>query len=109
MKRILLTLLLTLFASPAGAALIDVQLSSDGTLKVANNAQSLGSLFVFVDGASDFAFEPTNTGISLADSVYSLDPLSIGLDALIVNNTAFGVTIAAGGTTTTIGRFTLDS
>ena len=104
-------------AAPAGAAstvTLTFQLESGGFgstavwgLYVTNSlGVGIGAVDVLVEGATGFNLDLTNPGISGPDSVYRVQPIpGQPWDALIVNNTAFGVAIAPAGATTRLGAF----
>jgi hypothetical protein len=68
----------------------------------------LGAVDLLVQGATGFNLDPTNPGISPADSLYRVSPIAgQPWDALIINNNNFpaGMTIAPAGATTRLGAF----
>ena len=90
----------------ARAATVTLTVETDGDFTVQNSlGVAIGSVLVLTTGATGFAFNLANPGLSAVDSLYAPDPLGDGRDALILSNTAYGVPIAAPGSTTLLGRF----
>jgi len=110
-RRLLATFVVVLacgLGAAARAAPLDFALTNAGggnwIFSVNNTSgKGIGSLAFLTDpGFTSVVFEPTNTGISVPDSVLTIDPLGTGQNFLVVNNIA-GQTIAPTGATTRIG------
>ena len=111
LKKLLLPLLAVSLVSLAPvwdaiAATVTLTVEPDGNFTIQNSlGVGIGSVLVLTTGATGFTLNLANPGLSAVDSVYAVDPLGDGRDALILNSTAFGVSIAAPGTTALLGRF----
>lgn len=87
----------------AHAAAVDITVTQDSpgattwTLSTAIAAgQTLGAVSFLTTGLTAFTLNTSVTNISAADSVYSIDPLGDGRNALIVNNNALGAALGGG-------------
>jgi hypothetical protein len=87
----------------AHAAAVDIVLTQDAagstswTLTVDLGAgQTLGAISVLTEGLNSFNINTSLVNVSPADSVFSIDPLGTGQNALIVNNTAIGAALGGG-------------
>jgi len=91
------------FGATAHAAAVNIDVTQDGasssswTVSVDLAAgQTLGAISFLTEGLTSFNINASLTNISPADSVYSIDPLGNGQNALIVNNTAIGAALGGG-------------
>ena len=91
------------FGSSAHAAAVDINLNQDTagstswSLEVDIAAgQTLGAVSVLTEGLNSFTINTSVPNISPADSVFSIDPLGTGQNALIINNTALGAALGGG-------------
>jgi hypothetical protein len=103
----LLALSLAISARAAPVVELTVDLVSDPgrlTLNSSIDAPAVGGIVILVAGASGFVFQPS-PGLSIPDSLYAIDPLGVGMDALVLNNPAFGTPIAAPGQPLVLGHF----
>jgi hypothetical protein len=91
------------FGATAHAAAVNIDLTQDSagstswTLTADLAAgQTLGAVSFLTAGLNTFNINASLTGVSPADSVFSIDPLGTGQNALIINNTATGVALGGG-------------
>jgi hypothetical protein len=87
----------------AHAAAVNIDLTQDSagsaswTLTVdLASGQTLGAISFLTEGLNTFNINASLTNISPADTVFSIDPLGTGQNALIVNNTAIGAALGGG-------------
>jgi hypothetical protein len=87
----------------AHAAAVNIDLTQDSagsaswTLTVDIAAgQTLGAVSFLTAGLDTFNINASVTNISPADSVFSIDPLGTGQNALIINNNALGAALGGG-------------
>jgi len=104
MKKLLAVVALAaglVLGSAANAAQIDIFLTevagNNWQLTVDNNgAANLGAVNLLTSGnLTAMTLNPLNTGISVGDSSFTIDPLSIGLNFAIISNASAAGTIAA--------------
>jgi len=104
MKKLLAVVALAaglVLGSAANAAQIDIFLTevagNNWQLTVDNNgAANLGAVNLLTSGnLTVMTLNPLNTGISVGDSSFTIDPLSIGLNFAIISNASAAGTIAA--------------
>jgi len=63
-----------------------------------NGGANLGAVNLLTSGnLTSMTLNPLNTGISVGDSSFTIDPLSIGLNFAIISNASAAGTIAAAG------------
>ena len=114
MRKLLVTVAAAvglLIGTAAHAAPVDISLTNGGggswNLSINNTSGTgIGSLALLTDPAfTAVTFNAANTGISVPDSVLTIDPLGTGQNFLVVNNVA-GQTIAPSGATTLIATLT---
>jgi len=91
------------FGASAHAAAVNIDVTQDGpastgwTLTVDIAAgQTLGAVSFLTSGLDVFNINASVVNISPADSVFSIDPLGTGQNALIVNNNALGAALGGG-------------
>jgi len=99
----------------AHAAAVDITVTQDSpgattwTLSTAiAPGQTLGAVSFLTTGLSALTLNTAVTNISAADSVFSINPLGDGRNALIVNNNALGAALGGGPgpLTLILGQFT---
>jgi hypothetical protein len=93
----------------AEAASVDILVLNGGsaqpTVAVDNSlGVAIGAINVLVVNATGFTFNSALAGLSLPDSIYSIQPTGQNFDALIANNVP-GQAIVADGATAVIGTF----
>jgi len=89
------------------AAIVELLVDPSGAFTIQNSLSvGIGAVDLLATGATGFTPNPLNTGISVLDSTFVGDiGDGSGRSALVVNNVAGGVSIAAAGTTSLIGVF----
>jgi len=108
-----LALLLGPWSTASAASTVSIYAQYDrGThadLYVQNSLSiPLGAVTILVENATGFALNTSLPGVSAPDSVYVSRPLDgVDWDALIVNNTALGVTLVPAGATAFLGTLSV--
>lgn len=91
------------FGATAHAAAVNIDLTQDAaggtgwTMTVDLAAgQTMGSISLLTTGLDSFTLNASLVNVSAADSVFSIDPLGDGSNALVVNNNAAGAALGGG-------------